>query len=119
MTDLFTEANVCPLTSPFDLTWSQSYLLNEVTLEHCVFAHLVRKRDGQDVGQPLRLMDDGVREGQVLSVLQLNLTTSDDPVQLLLDPVWRVYWDLLGSRRCVWICLITASLYLAFQDTWP
>jgi len=65
----------------------QSDLLDEVTLEGDVLAGPVRYH-GEDAGQPLRLVDDGVCEGQVLPVLDLHLATSYRPAQLLLDLVW-------------------------------
>lgn len=65
----------------------QFYLFNKVALEGDVSAGLVRKSHGGDVSQSLCLMDDGVGEGQVLPVLDLNLTTSYHPAQLLLDLV--------------------------------
>lgn len=63
-------------------------LLDEEALEGDVLAGFVRKRHGDDVGQPLRLVDDGVREGKRPPVFNLDLTGSYHPAELLLDLVW-------------------------------
>lgn len=60
-------------------------LLDEVAVEGHVLAGPVRERHGNDVGQPLRLMDDGVGVGQILAVFHLDLTITDHLVQLLSD----------------------------------
>lgn len=65
----------------------ESDLLNEVTLEGDVFAGSARKWHGGDVGQSQRLVNESVSEGQVLPVLEPNLTMSDHPAQLPLDLV--------------------------------
>lgn len=59
-----------------------------MTLEGDVLACSVRHCYGEDVGQSLCFMDDGVGEGQVRPVLDLNLTTSYHTAQLLPDLVW-------------------------------
>lgn len=66
----------------------QSDLLDEETLEGDVLAGFVRKCHGDDVGQPLSLVDDCVRKGKVPPVFNLNLSRSDHPAQLLLHLVW-------------------------------
>lgn len=66
----------------------QSDLLDEVTLEGDVLRRFVRNRHGDDVGQPLSLVDDGVGEGQLHPVLHLHLATPYHLAQLLADPVW-------------------------------
>ncbi len=67
-----------------------SNLFNEVALESDVFGGFVRKCHGDDAGQPLCLVDDSVSEGQVLPVLDLNLTISNHPAHFLLDPIWEI-----------------------------
>ena len=67
--------------------FNQTNLFNEVTLEGDVLAGFVGQGHGGDVGQSLRLMDDGVGEGKVLPVFDLHLTTSDHLAQLLPDLV--------------------------------
>lgn len=65
----------------------ESDLWDEVTLKSHVLAGPMRQRHGQDVGEPLGLVDYGVSEGQVPSVLQLHLTTSDHLADLFLHLV--------------------------------
>lgn len=63
-------------------------LFNKVALEGDVSASLVRNGHRTNVTKPLRLMDDGVSERQVLPVLHSDLAASHHPGQLLLDLVW-------------------------------
>lgn len=63
-------------------------LFNKVAFIDDVLAGLVRNSHGNNVGEPLRLVDDGVGERQVLPVLDSDLTASHHPGQLLLDLVW-------------------------------
>lgn len=67
----------------------KSHLLDEVTLEGHVLAGPARQRHGQDAGQPLGLVDDGISEGHALTVLHPHLPTSDHPADLLLHLVYR------------------------------
>lgn len=68
---------------------AKSHFCDEVTLEGHVLAGPVRQRHGQDAGQPLGLVDDGISEGKVPPVLHLHLPTSDHPANLLLHLVYK------------------------------
>lgn len=90
-------------------------LLDEESLEGDVLAGFVRKSHGNNVGQSLSLMDDGVREGELPPVFNLNLTESDHPAELLLDLVW--------ERTPLFPCLKGGgeggASYLVCEGTWP
>lgn len=62
-------------------------LFDEVALEGGVSAGSVRKTDGNNVGQSLSLMDDGVDIRQVFPVFYTHLTVPHHPAELLLDPI--------------------------------
>lgn len=62
-------------------------LFDEEALEGGVSAGSVRKIQGDDVGQPLSLVDDGFNVRQVFPVFYPHLAVSHHPAELLLDPV--------------------------------
>ena len=70
---------------------TNSDLLNEVALEGDVLAGGVRECHGNDVGQSLGLMDDGISVGQVLPVICPDLPTPYRAAQLLMDLVWKIH----------------------------
>lgn len=92
----------------------QSHLLDEEALEGDVLAGLVRKRHGDNVGQSLSLVDDGVREGEVLPVFHLNLPRPYDPAQLLLDLVWRQKCPVMSP-----VVSVAVEPHLVSGGTWP
>lgn len=63
-------------------------LSNKVALEDDVSAGFVRNGHGDNVGQSLCLVDDGISVRQVSPVIHLDRTASYHPAQLLLDLVW-------------------------------
>ena len=64
-------------------------LFDKVALEGDVSAGFVRNWYGDNAGESLCLMNDGVSVGQVLPVIYSDLAASNHPAQLILDLVWR------------------------------
>lgn len=77
--------------------WILIDLFNKVALKGDVLAGLVRDGQGNNVAQPLWLVDDGVSERQVLPILHSDLSASHHPGQLLLDLVW-----VQGNKEGFW-----------------